>query len=137
MALNPVDKIRLAVKNDVDIVLCRQKGREMAVQMGFAYSDGALIATAISELARNIVKYANFGEISLSPVEVGGKTGIQVIARDEGPGIRNIDLAMQDGYSTSGGLGLGLPGVRRLMDTFEIVSSDGDGTTVTTTKWRR
>ncbi len=109
----------------------------MSVQMGFTYSDGALIATAISELARNIVKYANVGEISISPVEVGGKTGIQVIARDEGPGIRNIDLAMQDGYSTSGGLGLGLPGVRRLMDTFEIVSNDSSGTKVTTTKWRR
>lgn len=137
MASNPLDKIRLAVKNDVDIVLCRQKGREMAVQMGFPYSDGALIATAISELARNIVKYANVGEISISPVEVSGKIGIQVIASDKGPGIRNIDLAMQDGYSTSGGLGLGLPGVRRLMDTFEIVSTDGSGTKVTTIKWRR
>jgi serine/threonine-protein kinase RsbT len=137
MASNPLDKIRLPVKSDVDIVLCRQKGREMAVQMGFPYSDGALIATAISELARNIVKYAKSGEITISPMEIGGETGIQVIARDRGPGIRNIDLAMQDGYSTSGGLGLGLPGVRRLMDTFEILSTNTDGTTVTTTKWRR
>lgn len=109
----------------------------MAVQLGFPYSDGALIATAISELARNIVSYAKAGEVDISPVEVGGRTGIQVMARDEGPGIRNIDLAMQDGYSTSGGLGLGLPGVRRLMDTFEIVSHDGKGTTVTAIKWKR
>lgn len=137
MALNPLDEIRYSVMCDVDIVLCRQKGREMAVQMGFAYSDGVLIATAISELARNIVKYAKSGEILITQVENGANAGIQVIARDKGPGIRNIDMAMQDGYSTSGGLGLGLPGVRRLMDTFEIVSSDGSGTTVTTTKWRR
>lgn len=137
MPSNPPDKIRFPVKSDLDIVLCRQKGRELAVQMGFVYSDGALIATAISELARNIVSYAKNGRIEISPVEMGGRTGIEVIARDEGPGIRNIDLAMQDGYSTSGGLGLGLPGVRRLMDTFEIVSKDGTGTTITTIKWRR
>ena len=137
MASNPLDKIRMAVKSDVDIVLCRQKGRDMAVQLGFTYLDGALIATAISELARNIVRYAKVGEICISPVEAGGETGIEVIARDNGPGIRNIELAMQDGYSTSGGLGLGLPGVRRLMDTFDILSNGNDGTTVTTTKWRR
>jgi serine/threonine-protein kinase RsbT len=137
MPPNPPDKIRCTVKSDLDIVLCRQKGREMAVQMGFPYSDGALIATAISELARNIVSYAMAGEVDISPVEVAGRTGIQVIARDQGPGIRNIELAMQDGYSTSGGLGLGLPGVRRLMDTFEIVSNDGRGTTITAIKWRR
>lgn len=137
MPPNPPGKIRFSVKSDLDIVLCRQKGREMAVQLGFPYSDGALIATAISELARNIVSYAKAGEVDISPVEVGGRTGIQVVARDEGPGIRNIDLAMQDGYSTSGGLGLGLPGVRRLMDTFEIVSNDGKGTTVTAIKWKR
>lgn len=109
----------------------------MAVQMGFPYSDGALIATAISELARNIVNYAVSGEVDITPVEVAGRTGIQVIARDHGPGIRNIDLAMQDGYSTSGGLGLGLPGVRRLMDTFEITSNGAKGTTVTAIKWKR
>jgi serine/threonine-protein kinase RsbT len=137
MPSNPPDKIRFAVKSDLDIVLCRQKGRELAVQLGFPYSDGALIATAISELARNIVSYARGGRIEISPVEMGGRTGIEVIAQDEGPGIRNIDLAMRDGYSTSGGLGLGLPGVRRLMDTFEIVSKDGTGTTITTIKWRR
>lgn len=121
----------------MDIVLCRQKGREMAVQLGFTYSSGALIATAISELARNIVSYAKSGEIVISPVDEGDKVGIQVVARDQGPGIRNIELALQDGYSTSGGLGLGLPGCRRLMDTFEIVSDNGKGTTITTIKWRR
>ena len=100
--------------------------------------DGTLIATAISELARNILRYAKAGEIVISRVEGGGKTGIQVIARDEGPGISDIDWAMTDGNSTSDppGLGLGLPGSRRLMDNFEIVS-DGGGTTVTVTKWRR
>jgi len=136
MPPSPVDKIRLAVKSDVDIVLCRQKGREMAVQMGFTDLDGTFIATAISELARNILLYAKAGEVVISPVERGGKTGIQVIARDKGPGISDIEWAMGDGNSTSRGLGLGLPGSRRLMDIFEIVS-DGGGTTVTVTKWRR
>jgi len=125
----------LPVGADTDIVKARQKGRELAAQLGFSSSDLALIATAISELARNIVRYANRGEIILKLAERGERRGIAVIARDEGPGIPSIAQAMQDGYSTSGSLGLGLPGARRLMDEFEIVSKNGAGTTVTVKKW--
>ena len=95
------------------------------------------MATAISELARNIVRYAVRGEIILRLVQNDGKKGIEVVANDDGPGIPDVGLAMQDGYSTSGGLGLGLPGTRRLMDDFEITSDFGKGTTVTARRWRR
>jgi serine/threonine-protein kinase RsbT len=95
------------------------------------------VATAISELARNIVRYAVRGEIILRLVQNDGKKGIEVVANDDGPGIPDVGLAMQDGYSTSGGLGLGLPGTRRLMDDFEITSDFGKGTTVTVRRWRR
>ena len=131
------DEVRIAVNADTDIVTARQKGRDLAAQLGFSSTDLALVATAISELARNIVRYANRGEIILKLAERGEKRGIIVTARDEGPGIPNIPQAMQDGYSTSGSLGLGLPGVRRLMDEFEVVSKNGTGTTVTVKKWSR
>jgi serine/threonine-protein kinase RsbT len=125
------------VDRDVDIVSARQKGRELASQCGLPSTSLAVVATAISELARNIVCYAGRGEIILRLVDDHGKRGIEVVAADDGPGIPDVALAMQDGYSTSGGLGLGLPGVRRLMDEFEIVSEFGKGTTVTVRKWKR
>lgn len=96
----------------------------------------SLIATAISELARNILRYAKHGEIVIGHDDNSGKQGIVVVARDEGPGIRSIEQALQVGFSTSGGLGLGLPGVRRLTDEFEISSKPGRGTVVTIKKWR-
>jgi serine/threonine-protein kinase RsbT len=130
-------EIRVPIGSDIDIVTARQKGRELASHLGFSSSQLALIATAISELARNIVTYAKQGEVVLKLIERGEKRGIHIIAWDKGPGIRNIAQAMQDGYSTSGGLGMGLPGVRRLMDEFEIVSKNGEGTTVTIKKWLR
>ncbi len=111
-------------------------GRETAAQAGFSLTDMALIATAISELARNIVRYAKQGEITISRIEGSRSHGIMVIARDEGPGIRSTEQALQVGFSTSGSLGLGLPGVRRLMDDFEIHSKVGRGTTVTVRKWK-
>lgn len=114
----------------------RQKGRELAKQLGFVSTDLALIATSISELARNIVLYAKNGEIVLHVIEDGFRSGIAVSARDEGPGIIDVEQALSQGYSTSGSLGLGLPGVRRLMDEFDIVSQPGRGTTVTVKKWR-
>jgi serine/threonine-protein kinase RsbT len=132
----PVE-LRVPVGADVDIVTARQKGRELAAQCGLSSTDLAVVATAISELARNIVRYAVRGEILLRRVDNGTKRGIEVVATDDGPGISDVPLAMQDGYSTSGGLGLGLPGVRRLMDEFDIVSRFGKGTTVTVRKWRR
>ncbi|PYN12276.1 MAG: ATP-binding protein [Candidatus Rokuibacteriota bacterium] len=132
----PVE-VRVTVGADVDIVAARQKGRTLAAQCGLSSTDLAVVATAISELARNIVRYAVRGEIILRRVDNGSKRGVEVVATDDGPGISDVPLAMQDGYSTSGGLGLGLPGVRRLMDEFDIVSRFGKGTTVTVKKWRR
>jgi serine/threonine-protein kinase RsbT len=127
---------RVEIRADTDIVAARQKGRAMATASNFATAEATLIATAISELARNIVLYAKSGEIVLKIVENGSRHGIKIIARDEGPGIVDLDRAMQLGYSTSGSLGLGLPGVKKLMDEFEIVSERGKGTRVTVLKWR-
>lgn len=109
----------------------------MAEQRGFSSSEMTLIATAISELARNIIRYAKRGEISLQVVDGNPKEGITIVARDEGPGIADVERALEAGYSTSGSLGLGLPGVRRIMDEFEIKSVVGQGTIVTVTKWKR
>lgn len=122
---------------EIDIVSARQQGRALAAQVGFSGGDLTLIATAISEIARNIVVYAKRGEIVLSPVQDGARRGILVVARDHGPGIPDVARAMQDGYSTARSLGLGLPGAKRLMDDFEIVSEVGKGTTVTMRKWMR
>lgn len=129
--------MRVAVSRDADIVTARQLGRELAAKVGFAGSDLTLIATAISEVARNIVSYADTGEILLDLAERDGRLGLLVVAQDQGPGISDIDQAMQDGFSTGRSLGLGLPGARRLMDEFEIASELGKGTTVTMRKWRR
>lgn len=128
--------IRVPINSDVDIVKARQSGREAAAQAGFSLTDMSLVATAISELARNILRYAKHGEVVISHDDNSGKRGIVVVARDEGPGIRSIEQALQVGFSTSGGLGLGLPGVRRLTDEFEISSKPGRGTVVTIKKWR-
>src|SRR3989442_952874 len=122
---------RVQIRTDSDIVVARQKGRAMATASSFAPAEATLIATAISELARNIVVYAKTGEIILRIVENGRRHGIKIIAGDEGPGIVDVERAMQLGYSTSGSLGLGLPGVKRLMDEFDIVSELGKGTRVT------
>lgn len=128
---------RVPVRSENDIVNARQTGRRLAESLGFSASESTLVATAISELARNIVNYAGGrGEIVFSLVNGRARRGITIVARDEGPGIADIKLAMQDGYSTSGGLGLGLPGVRRIMDEFLIQSDPGRGTTVTTSKWK-
>ena len=127
----------MSIDCDADIVSARQKGRELASQCGFQTTDLAVIATAISELARNIVRYAVHGEVVLRVLEVNGRRGIEVMATDDGPGIPDVALAMQDGYSTSGGLGLGLPGTRRLMDEFELKSDFGKGTKVTVRRWKR
>ncbi len=136
MAWGPVlDEIRLPITAHGDIVNARQEGRRVAAEMGFSSTDVALIITSISELARNIVQYARQGELVLVINHSNPHPGLVVIARDNGPGIPDIRKAMQDGYSTSGGLGLGLPGVRRLMDEFDIASEVGKGTTVTIKKY--
>lgn len=133
---SPGEEIRVPVTKDSNVVAARQKGREAAARAGFTPTDQTIIATAISEIARNIVKFAQRGEIVIAPlIGENGRRGVNVIARDAGPGIRDLGRAMQDGFSTYRGLGLGLPGARRLMDRFEIVSTPGEGTTVTMEKW--
>lgn len=129
------NEIRVAIRSDGDILAARQQGRELGIRLGFGPSDLAVIATAISELARNILLYASSGHIVCWPIERGTKKGIIIQAVDEGPGIPSVEIVMKDGYSTSGSLGLGLPGVRRLMDEFAIVSRREHGTTVTVIKW--
>jgi len=131
------DDIRVLIRSNPDIVTARQQGRALAARTGFDATDVTLIATAISELARNIVSYACQGEIILRVLERANGKGVMIISRDSGPGIRSVDDAMRDGYSTSGGLGLGLPGVRRLVDEFTIESVPGRGTMVRVTKWLR
>jgi serine/threonine-protein kinase RsbT len=130
------DEVRISISCDVDIVKARQAGRRLAEDVGFVFTELALIATAISELARNIVRYAKSGEIVIRPITNSARRGIQIVAEDHGPGIRDVEQALQIGFSTAGGLGLGLPGVRRLMDDFDIQSKLGQGTTVRITKWK-
>lgn len=129
--------VRIAIERESDIVTARQHGRELAASIGFSTTDQTLLATAISEVARNIVTYAARGEIELAIVEVSGRKGVKVIASDEGPGIPNIELAMRDGWSTMKSLGVGLPGTKRVMDEFELATEVGVGTTITMIKWSR
>lgn len=126
---------RVVVRSDADIVSARQAGRALAQSLGFAESDAVLIATAISEIARNMVEYARGGEVLISGLHRDGRAGISIVARDSGPGIADVSLALQDGYTTGGGLGLGLPGARRIMDEFSVDSAPGKGTTITMRKW--
>ena len=130
-------EIRVPIENVDDIVAARQRGRELALQSGFTQTESTLIATTISELARNIVLYAKSGGMVLGLVNSGDRSGITIVAHDDGPGIADVQRALMGGYSTSGGLGLGLSGVRRMVDEFEVRTKPGDGTTVTATKWLR
>lgn len=118
-----------------DIITAREHGKVIGKSIGFEITDLTIIATIISELARNILLYAKQGEILLGTTHQHNRTGIVIIAQDKGPGIADISLAMTDGYSTRSGLGLGLPGVRRLTDEFEIISEVNKGTTITLKKW--
>jgi serine/threonine-protein kinase RsbT len=130
------DEVRVAITSDADLVTARAEARAMAEELGFPRPDPTLIATAISEVARNIVVHAGRGEIVLEPFEDADRYGLVVTAIDDGPGIRDVDAALRDDHSGRGGLGLGLPGARRLMDDFEIASDADTGTTVTMRKWR-
>jgi len=128
--------VRVDIAGDADLVPARAQGRALAEQLGFTRTEATLIATAISEIARNIVVHVGRGEVILRPRYEEARRGLTVVARDSGQGIRDVDAAVRDGVATRGGLGLGLPGARRLMDEFEIVSRRGEGTTVTMTRWR-
>ena len=130
-------EIRIPIGSDADVVTARRRGRELAAQVGFSATELTIIATAISEIARNIVMFADRGEMVVSLVGDDGREGVRVVARDAGPGIPDLERAVQDGYSGYGGMGLGLPGSRRLMDEFEVTSQVDKGTTITMTKWRR
>ncbi len=136
----PDPEERIAIESDNDVVTARQRARELAAMLDLTSTDQTLLATAISEVARNITTYAKRGEVLLSIVRDAGpptREGIRVVARDRGPGIENVDLAMQDGYTSGGGLGLGLPGARRLVDEFDLETGPSVGTTVTLVKWSR
>jgi serine/threonine-protein kinase RsbT len=131
-----VEEQCIPVKTDLDIVSARVEGRNLAKEMGFGTIDQARIATAISELARNVILYAPEGRVTVKAiVSDDGGQGIEVVCEDDGPGIANVELVMQDGYSTSSGLGMGLPGTKRLMDEFKIETKLGVGTKVTVRKW--
>jgi RNA polymerase sigma factor (sigma-70 family) len=129
------DEIRIAVSTDPDIVVARQAARHVAAGAGFPSTELTVVATAVSEIARNIVRFAGVGQVIVEQIEDSHRLGVRIVARDAGPGIVDLERAMQDGYSTYRGLGLGLPGARRLMDEFEVVTRPGRGTTVTMTKW--
>jgi serine/threonine-protein kinase RsbT len=122
---------------DIDIVTARHRGREIARDLGMSLSDQTIVATAISELARNIITYGEGGEVWLCRLTQGGRVGLEVVATDSGPGIADLSNAMRDGFSTGKSFGLGLPGVRRLMDEFQLDSTPGEGTTVKAVKWLR
>ena len=128
------DEVRVPVQRDADVVKARQTAREAAGEAGFGKTQMTLIATAVSEVARNIVRFAGHGEVVIETLSEP-RAGVRVVARDAGPGITNPREAMKDGFSTYQGLGLGLPGARRLMDEFMLASEPGHGTTVTMTKW--
>jgi serine/threonine-protein kinase RsbT len=130
------DEVRVGIAQDADLITARAEGRALAERQGFSRTDATQIATAISEVARNIVVHVGEGEIVLRALDDGARCGIQVIARDDGPGMADAEAAVREGFATSGGLGLGLPGARRLMDDFEVESTHGRGTTVTMVKWR-
>lgn len=132
------DESVVTIESDADVVTARQQARAMASQLELSSTDQTLLATAISEVARNITAYAVRGEVHLSVIkDSDGRRGIRVIASDEGPGIENVELALQDGYTSGTGLGLGLPGARRLVHDFNIETAPGRGTKVTLIMWER
>jgi len=130
-------KRRVPIIHEQDVTRALLEARMFAKGIDFAEVETQMIATAVSELARNIIKYADKGEIIIDQIEKGYQLGIEIFARDKGPGIADIEQAITDNYSSSGTLGLGLPGVKRMMDEFEIHSIEGQGTTVQIRKWHR
>ena len=129
------DQLQIGIAGEPDVVRAVIEAARMAEHCGFAEDARQMIATAVSELARNILKYAGRGTVHLSAVAGDGRIGVEVIAEDRGPGIIDVDRAMRDSYSSGGTLGLGLPGVERMMDEFEITSTPGAGTRVKARKW--
>lgn len=127
----------VAIETEGDIVLARRRVRELAIATGFGSTDVTRVVTAASELARNIFQYAGKGAMRWRTIENNGRAGLELQFADQGPGINDVNVAFQDGYSTGQGLGMGLPGTRRLMDEMDIQSQPGQGTTITIKKWRK
>lgn len=125
----------VAINTSDDIVAARKAGHQLALDLGFSLTDVTMIATAISEVARNITSYAGRGEVRVAIADREGRKALVVRAEDDGPGIADIDRAMEDGYTTGRGLGMGLPGARRLMDRLIVESALGRGTTIEMWKW--
>lgn len=132
-----ITAVTIAIRGTEDIVAARQQGRLLAQQLDFTTTQTTLVATVISELARNILVYAGRGEIILARLGGNPRRGLQIEAADNGPGIADIERAMRSGYSSSGGLGLGLSGIRKMVDEFDISSRVGTGTHITSTMWSR
>lgn len=135
MAVSGQSQVQVRIQNSADIVAARQQGRALAAMAGFSHSNLTIIATAISEIARNIVEYAKEGDVIITLIDDAARKGVEIVATDQGPGIADISTVMRDGFSTGKGLGIGLPGARRLMDEFAIASVVGTGTIVTMKKW--
>jgi serine/threonine-protein kinase RsbT len=135
----PMAETLLPIRGEDDIVASRQHAREIARRLGFGAVDQSRIATAVSELTRNVVRYATdgHGAVAIREADGSGRTGIEIVVSDDGPGIPDVDQALRDGFTSGGGMGMGLPGTRRLMDEMTIESAVGRGTTVTIRKWRR
>lgn len=129
--------MEIKINAELDIVTARSAAKAEATRLGFGLVDQTKIATAVSELARNIVVYANDGVVRIEEIEKGGVKGLEICAIDEGPGIPDIELALQNGWSSGEGLGIGLSGTKRLMDDLEIHSEVNKGTVVKTVKWMR
>jgi serine/threonine-protein kinase RsbT len=134
--MDRLDDDALAIHVGEDVVKVRQEVRDRARALGFSLVDQTKIVTAASELARNVLDYGGGGMVKLEAVESGGRRGLKLTFRDEGPGIADIEQALKDGYTTGSGLGLGLGGAKRLSNEFEISSKPGEGTTVTIVRWK-
>jgi serine/threonine-protein kinase RsbT len=134
MPLTRSDK--LPVASDADVVAVRQRVRALAVESGFSLVDQTKIVTAASELARNTVVHGGGGTVDIEILVEGGRRGLRLTFRDHGPGIADVETAMRNGFTTGGGLGLGLGGARRLSNEFDIQSRPGEGTVVRITRWR-
>jgi serine/threonine-protein kinase RsbT len=139
MAASRLAEEHLAIRDEADIINARQRARDIARSLGFGMVDQSRIATAVSELTRNVVRYATDGRgaVVIRPQTQTVRTGLEIVVSDEGPGIADIEEAMREGFTSGAGMGMGLPGTRRLMDEMEIESSLERGTTVTIRKWRR
>jgi serine/threonine-protein kinase RsbT len=130
--------VRIPIASEDDIVAARQRARQAARELGFGMLDQSRIATAVSELTRNIVRYATDGrgDVRVRALADGPRIGVEIVVADDGPGIADVALVMRDGFTSGKGMGMGLPGTRRLMDEMELDSAPGRGTTITIRKWR-